>query len=152
MMEHLRPAEQRTRLATMGALVAGALTFLFVGIFDELLKIGAGALVGAVVGVLVWAQLMRRQRDRTALDLSDQTKVQLEDEARRLGIEGRSNMTKDELAAAIAARKQHHEVGSTGELLVGTMDVVSSKVEQGVNRLGGKVRQAGSSGDDAGSK
>ena len=133
--------EQRKRMAMMGAVAGGALTFLFVGIFDELIKIGAGALLGGVVGVIAWARTLRAQRGRQAADLTVQTRAQLDQEARRLGIEGRSAMNKDELAAAIAARRQADQVDSSGELLVETLDVVSSKFDRTVGRLGDKVRR-----------
>jgi hypothetical protein len=133
--------EQRKRMAMMGATAGGALTFLFVGIFDELIKIGAGAILGGVVGVILWARSLRVQRGRQANDLTVQTRAQLDQEARRLAIEGRSAMNKDELAAAIAARRQADQVDSSGELLVETLDVVSTKFDRTVGRLGAKVRQ-----------
>ena len=133
--------EQRKRMAVMGATAGGALTFLFVGIFDELIKIGAGAILGGVVGVIFWARSLRVQRGRQANDLTVQTRAQLDQEARRLAIEGRSTMNTDELAAAIAARRQAEQVDSSGELLVETLDVVSTKFDRTVGRLGAKVRQ-----------
>lgn len=133
--------EQRKRMAMMGAIAGGALTFLFVGIFDELIKIGAGAILGGVIGVIFWARSLRAQRGRQTMDLTVRTRAQLDQEARRLGIEGRSTMNKDELAAAIAARRQADQVDASGELLVETLDVVSSKFDRTVGRLGAKVRQ-----------
>ena len=140
-MDNAELMEQRKRMATMGALAGGALTFLFVGIFDELIKIGAGAILGGVIGVIAWARSLRHQRGRQAMDLTVRTRAQLEAEARRLGIQGRSGMNKEELAAAIAARRQADQVDPSGELLVETLDVVSSKFDRTVGRLGAKVRQ-----------
>jgi hypothetical protein len=133
--------EQRKRMAMMGALAGGALTFLFVGIFDELIKIGAGAILGAVIGVIAWARSLRHRRGQQAVDLTVRTRADLEQEARRLGIEGRSAMNKEELAAAIAARRQAGLVDPSGELLVETLDVVSTKFDRTVGRLGDKVRK-----------
>ncbi|MGH9001140.1 MAG: Rho termination factor N-terminal domain-containing protein [Acidimicrobiia bacterium] len=128
----------RRRMASMGALSGGLLTFIFVGILDELLKITAGAAIGALVGVIVWVQTMRSRRAERGRDLGDLPKAELVERARRLGIEHRSEMTKADLAAAIADREGHRD--DTGEVLIGTVDVVAEKVGEGISHMKDRVR------------
>lgn len=62
----------------------------------------AAAAAAVVVGIAIRYGLVHRLRSSGAVDRSDRTKDELYDEAKRLNIEGRSSMTKQQLERAIA--------------------------------------------------
>jgi hypothetical protein len=91
----------------IGALVGAVFAFFVTGAIITVLWVVFGGVVGAGIGYVVAKYAKDARTFRDAIDLTDgRTKEELYAEAQRLEIEGRSGMTRDELAAAIAAR--HH--------------------------------------------
>jgi hypothetical protein len=90
----------------LGVLIGAVFAFFVVGAIIDVLWVAIGGAVGGGVGYLVrrWAGDARTFKE--AVDLRDEgTKEDLYAEAQRLDIPGRSSMTRDELATAIAERR-----------------------------------------------
>lgn len=102
---------QRTilRLDPMGffALIGAVVAFVAVGAITETLWVALGAVVGAGIGWVV----RRYSREAVAYDeardlKAGATRDELYEEAKRLGIEGRSGLDKDELVERITAARR----------------------------------------------
>lgn len=107
----------RLRFTTIGAIVGGVITFLWSDLLTELLLVGFGAAAGwalfyalAVISRQIGDEAEVYDRAVTAAE--DRSKDELYERARRLDIEGRSTMTKDELAAAVASVEVREEVSA----------------------------------------
>jgi hypothetical protein len=86
----------------LGVLVGAVVAFVVVGAFLDLAWILLGGFVGGGIGWVVGRFLRQAVVFEEAVDLRDTaTKAELYEEATKLGIEGRSTMTKDELVVAI---------------------------------------------------
>lgn len=101
------PRTLRLRMTSFGALVGGALAFLWTDLLEELLLVALGAAVGWVVAyalsILAGAYASEARVADTAITRAESsTREELYEQASRLGIDGRSTMTKDELAVAVA--------------------------------------------------
>lgn len=92
----------RLRLTYLGAAIGGLIAFIASDLLGELLKVALGLGIGWIVGLIAWMQVMRSRKERAITGLDGRSKTDLMNEARRLEIEGRGAMTKDELAEAIA--------------------------------------------------
>jgi hypothetical protein len=86
-------------LTALGALVGGLVAFVATGILIEALIVLVGAFVGWAVGLGAALLLDNRRRERAR---GRRSRDDLSEEAQRLDVAGRSNMTKDELAEAVA--------------------------------------------------
>lgn len=95
----------RMNPVSLGALIGGVVAFIVVGAIVDVFWVALGAVLGGVVGfgVLRFSQRARTYAD--AVELHDASKAQLLEEASRLEIQGRTTMSKDELAQAVAERR-----------------------------------------------
>ena len=88
------------------AVIGGVAAFVMTGAIRETFYVAIGALIGAGLG---WA-IRRFSRRAVAYDEAstmkhEATRDELQAEAARLGIEGRSRMDKDELVRSITAAR-----------------------------------------------
>ena len=102
---------QRTilRLDPMGffAILGAVVAFVVVGAITETLWVALGALIGAGIGWVVRRYSREAVAYDEATDLKDHaTREELYEEAKRLGIEGRSGLDKDELVQRITAARR----------------------------------------------
>jgi hypothetical protein len=96
----------RMNPVSLFALVGAIAAFFIVGAIVDVLWVAVGAFVGAALGMAVRRFAGDARTYRDAVDLRDSaTREDLYNEAKELAIEGRSTMTRDELAAAVA---KHH--------------------------------------------
>lgn len=128
---------RRQRLVTAGALTGGVIAFIWAGMLDDLFKLALGAGAGALIGVLVWAQLARSRRRLQADELQDLPKADLQQRARRLDVASPLSKTKSELAEAIAAKDQH--AGSTGDVLIEAVGAVHDKLGEAAVAVKGRL-------------
>jgi hypothetical protein len=92
----------------IGALIGSVFAFFVTGAIITVLWVAFGGVVGAGIGYLVTRYAHDARTYRDAIDLTEgRSKDELYAEAQRLEIEGRSTMTRDELAAAIASHRAH---------------------------------------------
>jgi len=91
---------------SLGALVGGIVAFIVVGAIVDVLWVALGAAIGGGVGYGIRRFGQRARTYADAIELRDVTKTQLLEEASELEIPGRTAMTKDELAQAVAERRQ----------------------------------------------
>lgn len=89
----------RISLTALGAIVGALIAFLATGIIIEGLIVMLGGLVGWGVGLLGAVLIDRRRREE---QLENTARDELYEQAQELGIEGRSQMSKEELARAVA--------------------------------------------------
>ncbi|MGH8999064.1 MAG: hypothetical protein ACRDY7_06685 [Acidimicrobiia bacterium] len=129
------PSTIRNRLTNLGALVGGVATFFLIDALDELIKVGIGTALGWLVGLAVFVKVNERAQQRRAVDLAARSHSDLMDEARRLGVEGRSEMTKDELARAISAGE-----GADDGAAAAMKDTLDGAQKQLGKVLGGRKR------------
>lgn len=98
----------RLRLTTMGAVVGGALAFLWTDLLQELFWVALGAGIGWLVAyglsILSDRWLGEAQVYERAVANDELTRDQLYERAQDLEIDGRSAMDKGELAEAVARR------------------------------------------------
>lgn len=92
-------ARVKMPLTALGALLGGLIAMVATGIVFESLVVIIGGVAGWLAG-LVAAVLLDRYRKRGG-PVENMTRDELYAEARRQGVDGRSDMTKDELAAAV---------------------------------------------------
>jgi uncharacterized membrane protein required for colicin V production len=86
----------------LGALIGAIVVFVVVGAIVQTLYVLLGAAVGAGIGWVIRRFAAHAVVFEEAIDLRETaTKAELYEEATKLGIEGRSGMTKDQLVAAI---------------------------------------------------
>lgn len=104
MYPSLTPVERvRLRLTGLGALIAATVAFFVIGAFDELLVVALAAGVGWLLGFVASVALRRWKYDKVVEHYEeDVSKRELDQRARELDVEGRSNMDKEELAEAVA--------------------------------------------------
>lgn len=131
----------RRRMISMGALLGGAITFLAVGIIDDLLKIALGAGIGAGIGLLFWAQMARAKKEKRAVDLKSLSKADLVKMADNLGIEGRSSMNKEQLSDVIAERTSVPD--DTGAKVIDLVEGTEAKLGEMATKVKEKVRHNG---------
>jgi hypothetical protein len=129
----------RRRMTTMGAVFGGAITFIAVGIVDELIKIALGAAIGAGIGLFFWAQVARAKKERRAVDLESLSKNDLMTMAENAGVEGRSSMTKAQLVEAIAARTSVPD--DTGARVIDLVEGTEEKLNEMATKVVHKVRR-----------
>ena len=120
----------RSRYLTVGAGVGAAVVFIVGQMFEDVIRLVAGALIGAVSALLVWTVMARAEHQRRARLLQEQTRDDLVAQARQLQVEGAASMTKAELAEAITVAAG--ESDPTGELLVEAAAAVSAGAREGV--------------------
>src|SRR5437868_14611968 len=90
----------------LGALIGAVFAFFVTGAIVTVLWVAFGGVVGGGIGYIVKKYAHDARAYRDAIDLTDgRSKEELYAEAQRLEIEGRSSMTREELAAAIAAKR-----------------------------------------------
>jgi len=96
----------RMNPVSLGALIGGVVAFIVVGAIVDVFWVTLGAVIGGLIGfgVIRFSQRARTYAD--AVELHDAPKSQLLEEAAELDIPGRTAMTKDELAQAVAERRQ----------------------------------------------
>jgi hypothetical protein len=107
----IRRSRVHMPLPALGALLGGVIAFIATGIVLESLIVLLSATIGWAIGVGA-AFWIDRERRRTEADkasdpglLAEQrTRDELYQSAQLLDIEGRSEMTKDQLAEAVAER------------------------------------------------
>lgn len=91
---------------TLCALVGGVVAFIAVGAIVDVLWVLVGIALGAGVGLGIRRLAQGAKTFSDAAELAESsTREELYVQAQRLGIEGRSTMTRDELAAAVAQRQ-----------------------------------------------
>jgi hypothetical protein len=91
----------------LGVLVGAVFAFVVVGAIVDVLWVAVGGLIGGGIGHLVRRYAKDARRYKDAVDLrEDMTKQDLYAEAQKLDIPGRASMTRDELASAIAERRE----------------------------------------------
>ena len=95
----------RMNPVSLGALIGAVVTFIVVGAIVDVLWVAVGAVIGGGIGYGVRRFAQRARTYADAVELQDVTKTQLLDEAAKLDIPGRTTMTKDELAQAVAERR-----------------------------------------------
>jgi hypothetical protein len=106
MAQRTRPTSFRMDPMGLGALIGGIVTFVVVGAIVQTFWVALGAIVGAAIGWVIRRFARQVVVFEEAVDLRETaTKTELYEEAARLGIEGRSGMTKDQLVAAITEAK-----------------------------------------------
>lgn len=90
---------------TLGGLVGGVIAFVVVGAIVDVLWVAFGAAVGVGLGYLLRRFASDARQYKEVVDLTQQaSKSDLYAEAQELDIPGRSSMSREELAAAIAER------------------------------------------------
>lgn len=98
----------RMNPVSLGGLVGGVVAFIAVGAITAVLWVAIGVTVGCGVGMLVrrYGHNLRRYAVTSELEheLGDTTRSDLYKQAQDLDIPGRSGMTRDELAHALAER------------------------------------------------
>ena len=124
--------QMRNRLTNLGAIVGGVATFFLIDALDELIKVGIGTAIGWVGGLAVFVKLNDRHQERRAADLRNRPLPELIEEARRLQIEGRSEMNKEQLARAISA--QSEEPDEAAQAMKETLDGASKHLGRVVGR------------------
>lgn len=103
-MEKMRIRKDSFRLnpITLSAVIAGLIAFVLTGGLNVLLWVAIGATLGAGLGWIVQRFVLQANTHAAVVQLSEySSKAELQDEAARIGIDGRTHMTKDELAQAI---------------------------------------------------
>jgi uncharacterized protein YcfJ len=99
---------------SLGAVIGGVVAFIMVGAIVTVVWVAIGAFIGGFGGYLIRRYGMEAATFSEAVDLRESSsKEDLYDLARRLGIEGRSHMDKDQLVAAISDR-QREQKATTG--------------------------------------
>ena len=96
----------RMNPVSLGALIGGVVAFIVVGAIVDVLWVALGAVIGGGVGFGIRRFGQRARMYAEAVELQDVSKTQLLEEASRLEIPGRTSMTKDELAQAVAERRE----------------------------------------------
>jgi hypothetical protein len=97
----------RMNPVSLGALIGAVFTFFVIGAIVDVIWVAIGGFVGAGVGWVVRRYARDARAFKETVDLTESaTKSDLYDEAQKLDIPGRSTMTRDELAAAVAERRQ----------------------------------------------
>jgi hypothetical protein len=139
---------QRKRFMMVGGAIGAIFVFIATGMLGDIIKVAIGGLVGIVLGSVAWAFVARSRREQVAVDLRSLRKAELEDEARRFGIEHPTSMTKAQLAEAIAARVERTD--PTGELLIETVGAVGARVQETVEST--RERLADRNGNGNGSR
>ena len=91
---------------SLGALVGGVIAFIIVGAIVDVLWVALGAVIGGGIGYGIRRFGQRARTYADAVELHDASKSQLLQEAARLDIPGRTTMSKDELAQAVAEHRQ----------------------------------------------
>lgn len=92
----------RSRLTTWCAVVGGVATFFAINALDELVKVGIGTCLGWLIGLAIYVQLEDRRAAGETAQLRARSRLDLLEEARRLGIEDAQVMSSEELAEAIS--------------------------------------------------
>jgi hypothetical protein len=88
-------------------LIGGVVAFVASGAIVAVLWTAVGIAVGAFVGMFVQRLLADAGTHAEALDLEEHaTRDDLYEQARELGIDGRSSMDRAELAEAVARRRR----------------------------------------------
>lgn len=129
-VEELGLRLQRKRFMMIGGATGAIFVFIATGLLGDIIKVAIGGLVGLGFGAIAWAFGARSRREQLAEDLQRQRKADLEEEARRLGVEHTASMTKAELAEAIADRADRAD--STGELMIETVGALGQRVTETV--------------------
>ena len=96
----------RMNPVSLGALIGGVVAFIVVGAIVDVLWVALGAVIGGGIGFGIRRFGQRARTYTEAIELQDVSKTQLLEEASRLEIPGRTSMTKDELAQAVAERRE----------------------------------------------
>ena len=90
---------------SLGALIGAVAVFIAIGAIVDVFWVALGAVVGGGIGYGIRRFGQRARTYADAVELHDVSKTQLLDEAAKLDIPGRTTMTKDELAQAVAERR-----------------------------------------------
>jgi uncharacterized membrane protein YccC len=122
----------RNRLTNLGAIVFGVGTFFVIDALDELIKVGIGCAIGWMAGLAVFVKWNERHQERRTANLRDRPLPELIEEARRLQIEGRSEMNKEQLARAISAA--YDEPDEAAQAMKETLDGASRHINRVVGR------------------
>ena len=96
----------RMNPVTLCAVIGATVAFIAVGAIVDVLWVALGAAVGTGVGLGLRHLAKDATEYRSAMDLSESsTRSDLYEQAQELGIEGRSSMNRDQLAAAVARQQ-----------------------------------------------
>ena len=95
----------RMNPVSLGVLVGGVIAFIVVGAIVDVLWVALGAVIGGGIGYGVRRFGQRARTYADAVELHDASKTELLEEAARLDIPGRTTMSKDELARAVAEHR-----------------------------------------------
>lgn len=138
------PSAMRTRLTNLGAVVGGIATFFAIGALDEVIKVAIGTAVGWLVGLALYVNLERKQQERRVADLRARPRSELLKEAGRLDIEGRSDMTKEQLIEAIEADEENLDEAAAAmkDTLDGAKEQFSKVVSRRRSRSRGRGRRS----------
>ena len=90
---------------SLGALIGAVVAFIVIGAIVDVLWVALGAVIGGGIGYGIRRFGQRARTFADAVELQDVTKTQLLEEAARLDIPGRTTMSKEELAQAVAERR-----------------------------------------------
>ena len=91
---------------TLCAVIGGVVAFIAVGAIVDMLWVALGAAVGAGVGFGIRRLGQGAAVFHDAAELSESaTREELYQQAQKLGVDGRSSMNRDQLAAAVAERR-----------------------------------------------
>ncbi len=91
---------------TLCAVIGGVISFIAVGAIVDVLWVALGAALGAGVGLGVRRLGQDAALFQDAAELREtSSREQLYQEAQKLGVEGRSSMNRDQLAAAVAEHR-----------------------------------------------
>ena len=96
----------RMNPVSLCAVIGGVVAFILVGAIVDVLWVALGAAIGGGIGFGVRRFGQRARTYADAVELHDEPKSHLLDEAARLQIPGRTTMTKDELAQAVAEHRE----------------------------------------------
>jgi uncharacterized protein YcfJ len=95
---------------SLGAVIGAVVAFIMVGAIVTVVWVAIGALIGGFVGYMIRRYGMEAATFSEAVDLRERSsKEDLYELARSLGIEGRSQMDKDQLVAAITERQREQK-------------------------------------------
>jgi hypothetical protein len=98
----------RMNPVSLFALIGAVFAFFVIGAIVDVIWVAIGGFIGAGVGYVVRRYARDARAYKAVVDLTeDASKSELYDEAQKLDIPGRSSMTREELAAAIAEHRQH---------------------------------------------
>lgn len=122
----------RNRLTNIGAIVGGVATFFLIDALDELIKVGIGTAIGWLIGLAGFVKWHDRHQERRTAYLRDRPLPELIDEARRLQIEGRSEMNKEQLARAIS--RSYDEPDEAAQAMKETLDGAGKQFGKALGR------------------